>query len=190
MFHCFKVLLVPHCFLHKTPTGIGMAWAKSGHLYMTSPNSPNFWTPPPPRHSFFMPMSKPEIDNFLASFQCRHYHVNELYTYICTGCPTDMETRSDQILQFSNPHMSKSKTCFEKFVKKSFRWHLETQENQIGSIFKLHPQLLRDPQFFQNYDHVTNSSHPLANLKGKGKPRSAIGLFKLLASYHGSQFVF
>ena len=27
MFHCFKVLLVPHCFLHKTPTGIGMAWA-------------------------------------------------------------------------------------------------------------------------------------------------------------------
>ena len=48
MFHCFKVLLVPHCFLHKTPTGIGMAWAQSGHPYMTSPNSPNFLTPPSP----------------------------------------------------------------------------------------------------------------------------------------------
>jgi hypothetical protein len=33
--------------------------------------------------------------------------------------------------------MSKSKTCFEILVKKAFRWHLETLENQIGSIFKL-----------------------------------------------------
>ena len=33
--------------------------------------------------------------------------------------------------------MSKSKPCFEIFVKKTFRWHLETQENQIESIFKL-----------------------------------------------------
>lgn len=23
----FQKFLVPHCFLHKTPTGIGMAWA-------------------------------------------------------------------------------------------------------------------------------------------------------------------
>ena len=30
-----------------------------------------------------------------------------------------------------------SKTCFEILVEKSFRWHLETWENQIGSIFKL-----------------------------------------------------
>ena len=37
---------------------------------------------------------------------------------------------------------------------------------------------------------MTNSSLPLANLNGKRKPRTAIGLFKLLASYHGSQFVF
>jgi hypothetical protein len=33
--------------------------------------------------------------------------------------------------------MSKSKTCFEILVKKAFRWHLETLENQLGSIFKL-----------------------------------------------------
>ena len=31
----------------------------------------------------------------------------------------------------------KKKTCFEILVKKAFRWHLETWENQIGSIFKL-----------------------------------------------------
>ena len=55
----------------------------------------------------------------------------------CTECPTDMLTTSDPILQFLKPHISKSKTCFEKFVKKSFRWHLETQQNEIGSIFKL-----------------------------------------------------
>ena len=33
--------------------------------------------------------------------------------------------------------MSKNKTCFKILVKKSFRWHLETWEKQIGSIFKL-----------------------------------------------------
>ena len=33
---------------------------------------------------------------------------------IYTGCPTNMLTSSDQILQFSNPHVSKSKTDFEK----------------------------------------------------------------------------
>ena len=54
-----------------------------------------------------------------------------------TECPTQMGTTSDSILQFLNPHILKSKTCFEKFVKKSFIWHLETQQNQIGSIFKL-----------------------------------------------------
>ena len=35
------------------------------------------------------------------------------------------------------PHMSKSKTYFEILLKKAFRRHLETQENQFGSIFKL-----------------------------------------------------
>ena len=65
----------------------------------------------------------------------------EVQTYpkysIFTGCPTDMLTTSDPILQFLNPHVSKSKTCFEKFKTKAFRWHLETQQSQIGSIFKL-----------------------------------------------------
>ena len=37
---------------------------------------------------------------------------------------------------------------------------------------------------------VTNSSRPPTDLKGKGKPRSAIGLFRLLAFYCGSKFVF
>ena len=32
--------------------------------------------------------------------------------------------------------MSKSKPCFKILGKKAFRWHLETQENQIGCIFK------------------------------------------------------
>ena len=58
MFHCFKVLLVPHCFLHKTPTGIGMAWAQSGHPYMTSPNSQKFLTPPSPMSQLFYVYSK------------------------------------------------------------------------------------------------------------------------------------
>ena len=48
-----------------------------------------------------------------------------------------METRSDPTLQFLNPHISKSKTCFKKFEYKAFRWHLEAQQNQIESIFKL-----------------------------------------------------
>ena len=48
-----------------------------------------------------------------------------------------MLTTSDSIFYFLKPHISKSKTCFEILVKKSFRWHLETWENQIGSIFKL-----------------------------------------------------
>ena len=43
-----------------------------------------------------------------------------------TERPTDILTTSDAILQFLKPHISKSKTCFKKFVKKSFRWHLET----------------------------------------------------------------
>ena len=30
----------------------------------------------------------------------------------CTGCPTDMETRSDPILTFLNPLILKSKICF------------------------------------------------------------------------------
>ena len=33
--------------------------------------------------------------------------------------------------------MTKSKPCFKILWKKAFRWHLETWENQIGSIFKL-----------------------------------------------------
>ena len=48
-----------------------------------------------------------------------------------------MGTGSDPILQFLNPHISKSKTCCEKFKTKAFRWHLETKQSQIGSIFKL-----------------------------------------------------
>ena len=48
-----------------------------------------------------------------------------------------MLTTSDSIFYFFKPDMSKSKTCFESLVKKSFRWHLKTWENQIWSIFKL-----------------------------------------------------
>ena len=40
---------------------------------------------------------------------------NSINAFCYTGCPTDMLTSSDQILQFSNPHVSKSKTDFEKF---------------------------------------------------------------------------
>ena len=43
------------------------------------------------------------------------------YCKTSTGCPIDMLTTSDPILQFLKPHISKSKTCFEKFVKKAFR---------------------------------------------------------------------
>ena len=32
---------------------------------------------------------------------------------VCTGCPIDMLTRSDQILKIEKSHMSKSKPCFE-----------------------------------------------------------------------------
>ena len=53
-----------------------------------------------------------------------------------TECPTDMLTSSDSIFYFLKPHISKSKTCFETLVKKAFRWHLETKQNQIESIFK------------------------------------------------------
>ena len=33
-----------------------------------------------------------------------------------TECPTDILTKSDSILQFLNPHISKSKTCFKKIT--------------------------------------------------------------------------
>ena len=36
-------------------------------------------------------------------------------------CPTQLLTTSDSIFYFSKPHVSKSKTCFEILVKKSFR---------------------------------------------------------------------
>ena len=54
-----------------------------------------------------------------------------------TECPTDMETHSNSIFYFLKPLMSKSKTYFEILVKKAFRWHLETKENQIWGIFRL-----------------------------------------------------
>ena len=38
---------------------------------------------------------------------------NKIYYIYYTGCPIDMETRSDPILQFLNPHISKSKIIFE-----------------------------------------------------------------------------
>ena len=40
-------------------------------------------------------------------------------------------------MKIEKTHMSKSKPCFEILGKKAFRRHLETWENQIGSIFKL-----------------------------------------------------
>ena len=52
-----------------------------------------------------------------------------------TGCPTDMLSSSDPILQILKPHMSKSKTCFEQIVKNSFRLDLEIWKK--SSIFKL-----------------------------------------------------
>ena len=54
-----------------------------------------------------------------------------------TGCPTNMLTTSDSVFYSLKPDMSKSKTCFEILVKKAFRWHLETYENKIGSIFRI-----------------------------------------------------
>ena len=67
--------------------------------------------------------------------QCRFFFVEwiikNLNFHWYTGCPIDMLTTSDPILQFLKPHILKSKTCFKKFVKKAFRWHLETQQNQI-----------------------------------------------------------
>ena len=44
---------------------------------------------------------------------------------------------ADKILKIKKSHKSKSKPCFEILGNKSFRWHLETWENHIGSIFKL-----------------------------------------------------
>ena len=38
-----------------------------------------------------------------------------------TECPTNMLTTSNSIFHFLKPHISKSKTCFENPVKKSFR---------------------------------------------------------------------
>ena len=55
-----------------------------------------------------------------------------------------MLTTFEPILQFLKPHISKSKACFEKFVKKSFRWHLETWQNEIVSIFKLNIKKYRE----------------------------------------------
>ena len=55
---------------------------------------------------------------------------------VYTECPTQRLTTSDQILKIEKSHMAKSKPCFEILELKSFRWHLETWENQIGSIFK------------------------------------------------------
>ena len=56
--------------------------------------------------------------------------------------------------------MSKSKTCFEILVKKSFKWHLETQENQIGSIFKLN--IKKKCQIPKRFLHHATCTTPLA----------------------------
>ena len=42
-----------------------------------------------------------------------------------TGCPTDMVTRSDQILKIEKSHMSKSKPCFKILELRALRWHFE-----------------------------------------------------------------
>ena len=47
---------------------------------------------------------------------------------VYTVCPTNILTNSDSILQYSKSYISKSKTCFENLVKKSFRWHLEIKK--------------------------------------------------------------
>ena len=63
--------------------------------------------------------------------------ITDCYWYTYTGCPINMLTSSDSILQILKPHVSKNKTCFKIGVKKAFRWHLETWENQIERIFIL-----------------------------------------------------
>ena len=62
--------------------------------------------------------------------------VRIFFAFLITECPTQRLTTSDQILKIEKSHMAKSKPCFEIFELKSFKWHLETWENQIGSIFK------------------------------------------------------
>ena len=48
-----------------------------------------------------------------------------------------MVTHCNSILQFLKPRISKSKTCFENLVPRSFRWLLDIVPNQTESNSKL-----------------------------------------------------
>ena len=73
-----------------------------------------------------------------------------------------MLTTSDSIFYFLKPDMSKSNTYFKIFGKKAFRWHLETQENQIGSIFK------------SNKNKVSNSKKKFCTMPPEPAPEPAL----------------
>ena len=58
-----------------------------------------------------------EVDYFIPPLclvpKLRSVAQNEWKKHPYTGCPTDMVTRSDQILKIEKLHMTKSKPCFE-----------------------------------------------------------------------------
>ena len=61
-------------------------------------------------------------------------NLSKVKNYILyTECPTDMGTTSNSFLQFLKPYtylgISKSKTCFENLMQKSFRWYLDIEQN-------------------------------------------------------------
>ena len=59
--------------------------------------------------------------------------------------------------------MSKSKPCFEILGKKTFRRHLETWENQIGSIFRLN--IKKSVKFQKKIFPAPSSHHHPLNIK-------------------------
>ena len=76
-----------------------------------------------------------KIEKFLIVFQISKKNLIILcFDKIITGCPTNMLTTSDSILQILKSHMSKSKTCFEILMKKAF---LEIQENLVKTQLHL-----------------------------------------------------
>ena len=74
------------------------------------------------------------------------YFLNLIQLQFCsnfTGCPTNMLTTSDSILEFLKPRVAKSKTCFEilKYFQEFFAKEFQNMQDVVLRIPKLSPKL-------------------------------------------------
>ena len=71
-----------------------------------------------------------------SNFDCWSWICSDL-NYTNTGCPTNILTTSDPILQCLKPHIKKGKIFFEKFVKKTLSDETLKLSKAKLEVFKL-----------------------------------------------------